>query len=86
MGLVARVVPHDDLRRGAIDAVGELLRAAPDARTRVKALINAHYGAPDDMGFESSLASDEVLEGFAAFTEKRTPAWVPEEFRFGGRL
>ena len=86
MGLVARVVPHDDLRQGALDAVGELLRAAPDARSRVKSLINARYGVVDEIGFAASLASDEIVEGFSAFTEKRTPSWVPEEFRSGGRL
>jgi enoyl-CoA hydratase/carnithine racemase len=86
LGLVARVVPHDDLRRAALDAAGELLRAAPNARNRVKSLINSRYGVIDDMSFEASLSSDEIAEGFAAFTEKRMPSWVPDEFRSGGRL
>jgi len=86
LGLVSRVVPHDELQRAALDAVGELLRAAPGARCRVKALINSRYGLVDDMSFEASLESDEIVEGFRAFTEKRTPDWVPEEFRFGDRL
>jgi enoyl-CoA hydratase len=86
LGLVSRVAPHDDLRSAATEAVGDLLRAAPDARSRVKSLINSRYGVVDDMGFEMSLLSDEVREGFSAFTEKRSPQWVPEEFRTGGRL
>ena len=86
VGLISRLVPHDDVRRAALDAAGELLRAAPGARSRVKALINARYGVVDDMGFLASLASDEIIEGFTAFTEKRTPSWVPEEFGSGGRL
>jgi enoyl-CoA hydratase/carnithine racemase len=86
LGLVSRVVPHDDLRDAALAAVGDLLRAAPNARSRVKALINARYGAIDDITFYVSLESDEIVEGFAAFTEKRAPSWVPEEFRSGGRL
>ena len=86
MGLVSRVVPHDDLKQAALDAVGDLLRAAPDARSRVKSLINARYGVVDEIGFAASLASEEIVEGFRAFTEKRTPSWVPEEFRSAGRL
>jgi enoyl-CoA hydratase len=86
MGLVSRVVPHDDLREAAVVAVGDLLRAAPDARSRVKALINARYGVVDDITFYASLESEEIVEGFEAFTEKRAPSWVPEEFQSGGRL
>jgi len=86
MGLVSRVVPHDDLSQSTLDAVGDLLRAAPDARSRVKSLINARYGVVDEIGFAASLASEEIVEGFQAFTEKRTPSWVPEEFGSGGRL
>lgn len=86
MGLISRVVPHEDLHQGATDAVADLLRAAPEARSQAKSLINARYGVEDAIGFEASLESDEVLEGFAAFTEKRAPNWVPDEFRSGGRL
>lgn len=86
MGLVSRVVPHDALFEGAMQAVTDLLRAAPDARSRAKSLINARYGVEDAIGFEASLESDEVLEGFAAFTEKRSPSWVPDDFRSGERL
>ena len=46
----------------------------------------AIYGAIDDMTFEISLTSGEIEEGFAAFTEKREPSWVPEAFRTGERL
>jgi enoyl-CoA hydratase len=86
LGLISRVVPHDDLQTATLGAVADLLRAAPNARSQVKRLINARYGVIDDMSFEASLISDEVVEGFTAFTEKRTPTWVPEEFRSGGRL
>jgi enoyl-CoA hydratase len=86
LGLVSRVVPHNDLRRAARDAVGDLLRAAPVARSRVKALINARYGVIDEMSLAASVGSDEVVEGFRAFTEKRAPDWVPEEFRSDERL
>ena len=86
LGLVSRVVPHDELPRATLEAVGDLLRAAPDARSRVKALINSRYGVVDEMSLTGSVASDEVIEGFRAFTEKRVPSWVPEQFRSDGRL
>ena len=86
LGLVTRVAPHDDLRSAALGAVGDLLRAAPRARAEVKRLINARYGLVDDMTFAASLQSPEVVEGFTAFAEKRSPAWVPDEFDTGGRL
>jgi enoyl-CoA hydratase len=86
LGLVTRVVAHDDLRAGTLGAVADLLRAAPGARAEVKRLINSRYGLVDDMTFAASLGSAEVVEGFTAFAEKRTPTWVPEEFRTGERL
>jgi enoyl-CoA hydratase/carnithine racemase len=67
-------------------AVKELLQAAPNTRAEVKRLINARYGAIDEMTFEASLMSGEMQEGFAAFREKREPSWVPEAFREGKRL
>lgn len=84
--------PH--LRFERIGSVGWCTVDRPEARnaltsamrSRVKALINSRYGVIDEMSLTSSVASDEVIEGFRAFTEKRTPSWVPEEFRTEGRL
>ena len=86
MGLIARVCAHDDLEAETDRAARDLLRAAPQTRLQVKRLINARYGAIDEMTFEVSLASDEIKEGFEAFTEKREPSWVPEQYRTGERL
>src|SRR5437016_2993674 len=36
IGLVSRVVPHDELRERALDAAWEVLQTAPDARVQVK--------------------------------------------------
>ena len=85
-GLIARVVPHEELQDRATEAAAELLRAAPRARGQVKQLINSRYGEVDEMGFAASLQGDEVVEGFQAFTEKRAPGWIPAEFRPRGRL
>jgi enoyl-CoA hydratase len=86
MGLVARVVPHDELEAATVQAVGEILQGAPNARRELKRIVNAQYGMVDRMTFDASLASDEVVEGFTAFVEKRTPSWVPDEFRGTDRL
>lgn len=86
MGLIARVCAHDDLEAETLRAAKELLQGAPRTRNEAKRIINSRYGAVDEMTFAASLESDEVVEGFAAFTEKREPAWVPEAFREGKRL
>lgn len=80
-GLIARVVPHDDLRARARQAASELLMAGPNARFQSKRMINERYGLVDQMTFESSIGSDEVREGFLAFAEKRPPHWVPAELQ-----
>jgi enoyl-CoA hydratase/carnithine racemase len=86
IGLIARVCAHDDLAAETERAARDLLKAAPRTRAEVKRLINARYGAIDEITFQLSLNSDEIVEGFAAFTEKREPTWVPEAYRTGERL
>jgi len=61
MGLVARVVPHAELEA---------------ALAALKRDLNRQLPAIDFTMFMASLASDEVREGFAAFVEKRPPAWT----------
>lgn len=84
-GLVARVVPHEQLRDETERVLSDLLLSAPRARTALKRLVNARYGVVDKITFDESLAGDEVREGFAAFVEKRAPSWVPGELRASGR-
>jgi enoyl-CoA hydratase/carnithine racemase len=82
-GLVARVVPHDDLRAETETVLHDLLLSAPHARTALKRLINARYGLVDKITFDESLAGDEVIEGFTAFVEKRAPSWAPSDVAAG---
>jgi enoyl-CoA hydratase/carnithine racemase len=77
-GLVARVVPHEQLEQATTDVVRDVLRAAPKARTALKRLVNARYGAIDKITFDESLAGDEVVEGFRSFMEKRPPGWISD--------
>ena len=78
MGLLSRVVPHDELRGAAVEAARQVMRTAPRARAQVKRMLNERYGIIDYPTMFSALAhSDEPREGMRAFMEKRPPAWVP---------
>jgi enoyl-CoA hydratase/carnithine racemase len=78
-GLIARVVPHDELLDAAREAARQVLRTAPDARLHVKRMLNGHYGRVDTQTFQWALeTSAETREGMLAFMEKRPPSWIPE--------
>ena len=78
IGLVSRVVPHDELRDAARNAAREILRTPPMARMHVKRMLNERYGLVDYQTMFWALdESPEPREGMAAFMEKRPPSWVP---------
>lgn len=86
IGLITRVVPHDELRVRAVEAAEQILRTAPEARMEVKRLLHERYGHPDRMSMDWSLFHrDEAREGMAAFTEKRPPRWIPAGLAGEGR-
>jgi len=66
------------------EVIHDILRAAPRARVALKRLVDARYGAVDKITFDESVNADEVVEGFRAFVEKRTPDWAPAEGGRGG--
>jgi enoyl-CoA hydratase len=77
-GLIARVVPHEQLQEAARAVLHDCLQMAPLARVSVKRGINARYGRYDRMAMDLSMAGPEMLEGWRAFRERRTPSWVQE--------
>jgi enoyl-CoA hydratase/carnithine racemase len=78
LGLISRVVPHDELRSAALEAAGQILRTAPEARAHVKRMLNERYGFIDYQTMFGALEhSPEPREGMAAFMEKRPPNWIP---------
>ena len=78
IGLISRVVPHDQLRDAAIEASHQILRTPPDARVHVKRMLNERYGLIDYQTMFWALDhSDEPREGMRAFMEKRPPSWMP---------
>jgi enoyl-CoA hydratase/carnithine racemase len=79
LGVITRVVPHEQLRESALEAVREILLTPPMARMHVKRMLNERYGLVDYQTMFWALAeSDEPREGMRAFMEKRKPNWVPE--------
>jgi enoyl-CoA hydratase/carnithine racemase len=80
MGLIARVVPHDELRAAALQAAHQVLRTAPGARRQVKRMLHERYGLVDYQTMFSDLEhSPEPREGMRAFMEKRPPSWIPPD-------
>jgi enoyl-CoA hydratase/carnithine racemase len=78
IGLIARVVPHDELREAAVAAAKQVLRTPPSARTHVKRMLNERYGFIDYQTMFWALEhSPEPREGMQAFMEKRPPSWIP---------
>jgi enoyl-CoA hydratase/carnithine racemase len=78
LGVISRVVPHDDLRAAALEAVRQILQTAPEARAQVKRMLNERYGSIDYQTMFGALdRSPEPREGMTAFMEKRKPNWVP---------
>ena len=86
IGLIHRAAPPDRLDAAVADVVADLLRGAPGALATIKRLP-AMVGAADPAAAHAAmtnllaerLASDEAQEGFRAFLEKRSAAWVPEQ-------
>src|SRR2546421_258016 len=82
IGVISRVVPHDDLRVAAIEAAHQVLQTAPDARVHVKRMLNERYGHIDYQTMFWALDhAPEPREGMRAFMEKRPPSWIPESER-----
>jgi enoyl-CoA hydratase/carnithine racemase len=76
MGLVSRVVPHDELDGEVEQTIAAVRQTGPLARTALKRDLNRQLPPLDVAMFVDSLASDEVREGFTAFVEKRPARWV----------
>ncbi|WP_024796516.1 enoyl-CoA hydratase/isomerase family protein [Tomitella biformata] len=80
LGVISRVVPHEQLRTAALAAAGQVLHSAPLARAQVKRMLNERYGLFDYETMWGALdTSPEPREGMLAFMEKRPPNWVPSD-------
>jgi enoyl-CoA hydratase len=80
-GLISRVVPHDELIDEATAALEAIAQTAPSARRQIKRSIDEQIGLFDRIGMQDSFGSDEALEGYTAFRERRAPSWVHPDLR-----
>lgn len=85
-GMVARVVPHDEVVATAKEVLAQCCRTAPKARLVVKSSLDNYMGLYDRIGMRASYTGPEAAEGFRAFKERRSPDWVHPELRIDGRL
>jgi len=81
MGLIARVVPHDDLHEAAMRTAGELLEAAPAARATWKRAAHEHISIVDEQLVAASVNTEEAREGFVAYADRRAPDWSARHSR-----
>ena len=75
MGLVGRVVPHDDFADVVAETLVQLKRLAPNTTAMVKEDITRGLRQPDVRIFNRSIMGAEMREGMGAFVEKREPVW-----------
>ncbi|HKK25273.1 MAG TPA: enoyl-CoA hydratase-related protein, partial [Gracilimonas sp.] len=81
MGMVNKVVPHEDLEKAAYEWAQEILTKSPTATKMAKFALNAiddgMVGQQVFAGEATRLAymTDEAEEGRNAFLEKRKPDW-----------
>ena len=86
LGLVQQVAALDELDTAVDACLQELLAGGPQAQREIKALFSQlEVGPVTDEVRELTAqtisrvrGSEEAREGFAAFVDKRPPAWIPE--------
>ena len=81
-GLVARVVPADQLVEEALKVAGEIAGMAPIAAIATKEMVNAAYEMNLAQGivferrlFHGLFGTEDQKEGMAAFVDKRVANW-----------
>jgi enoyl-CoA hydratase/carnithine racemase len=77
MGLIAKVVPHDELWPAVEAMAQKVMRTGPMARAKFKQLLNDRLPKIQQRHIVESHLSAESAEGAEAFAQKRKPRWVP---------
>ncbi|OBI85696.1 enoyl-CoA hydratase/isomerase family protein [Mycobacterium asiaticum] len=75
LGLVGKVVAHDNLRDEVDALLDRVRKTGPAARAAVKREMARALPAVDVSGYWSSIGTAEQIEAFTAFLQKRAPQW-----------
>ena len=75
LGLVAKVVAHDELDRHVEWVLEQIRLTGPRARMLVKDDVNRALPIADARIFQREIMNPEMVEGFKAFLGKRRPEW-----------
>lgn len=75
IGLINRVVAHEELDAATEELIERILVTGPKARSMFKSMINQYIHDFDTGMVVEALSSEEGREGMAAFAEKRRPNW-----------
>jgi len=82
LGLVTRVVPRSELDAAAAELAGTICRSSPVSVREAKQAIDRALGVSleagielEDLAWRRAVASDDRVEGIAAFNDKRDAEW-----------
>lgn len=78
IGLIGKVVPHEQFETAIDDAVAAVKRTGPRARAQYKKMVRHAIGDVPLDEFIAALRDQDAAEGMTAFAEKRPPAWVTD--------
>jgi len=75
MGIVGKVVPHDELDADTERVLTAIAKTGPLARAAVKRDLNRRLPVHDTDLMRKSIGTPEMVEGMRAFVEKREVNW-----------
>jgi enoyl-CoA hydratase/carnithine racemase len=75
IGLINRVVPHENLDSATEELIQHVLAGGPTTRRMFKQMVNKHFPDFDIRVVVQALRSEEAAEGMAAFSERRRAKW-----------
>ncbi len=83
IGLISRIVPHEELMDRARELAAQLIESSPLSLVYTKRLLTEHARKEMDAQIESAIrenagirATSDFREGISSFLEKRKPKWT----------